>query len=201
MGGFRTPEVCLTFAGQSLNGGATIGLANSYPHVLIASLRAQGVRATRYDVWVGGAAWSQLDSQPGRFAAANAAPVTIFCQVGGTTDYTLGATGAGTYANMSTIATEARSAGYNYVIGTTTTPSRAISDAGFDSRRTDGNTLMTSSAALVANGGPFDRVVDFCAEATLDAYTDSGYVDETHFSIAGAILAADLMETAVLSLI
>jgi hypothetical protein len=202
MGGFRIPEVCITFAGQSLNGGPVIGLANSYPNVLIASLRAQGIRATRFDTWVGGIAWGQLDDQPGRFAAAEAGLVTIQCQVGGTTDYAYltGAEGATVYANMSTIADEAHAAGFDYVIGTTTTPSVSIL-GGNDTKRLAGNALMTDTDALVANGGSFDAVVDFCSDPDLDAYTDSGYIDQTHFSIPGAITAAGMMETAILALL
>jgi hypothetical protein len=203
MGGFRIPQVCITFAGQSLNGGPVIGLANSYPHVLIASLRAQGIRATRFDTWTGGLAWLQLDEQPGRFAAAEAGAITIQCQVGGTTDYAFNATGEATYAIMSTIADEAHAAGFDYVIGTTTTPSVSIAGVG-ETRRLVGNGLMTDPAALVSNTptpGPFDAVVDFCSDPDLDAYTDSGYIDQTHFSIPGAITAAGMMEDAILTLL
>ena len=199
MGGFRAPEVCITFAGQSLNGGPTIGLSNSYPHVLIADLRAGGVRATRFDVWVGGAAWLQLDEQPGRFAASQAGLLTVFAMCGGTTDYALGATGANTYGIMETIADEAHSAGFDFVINTTTTPSVSIS-GGNETERLAGNTLLTNSAALVANGGSFDAVVDFSGAMPNSGDTDD-YIDGTHFTIAGAALAASLMETAILSLL
>lgn len=202
MGGFVRSDVCISFAGQSLNQQPSAsGGIYSYPNVLIASLRAQGIKATRYDTFVGGIAWVQLDEQPGRFAAANAGAVTIQVQCGGTTDYAAGASGLSCFTAMSLIATEGRAAGFDYIIGTTTTPSSTIAGAD-ETQRLDGNSRLMASSALVANGGPFDRVVDLAANASLDDSSDTTYYsDGTHWTIAGAALAASLVEVAVLDVL
>lgn len=278
MDALRCPTVCLTFAGQSLNGGVIIGLGNSYPTVMLESLRAQFIAATRWDTWTGGVSWLQFEEQAGQFQASQAGLTTMFLMVGGTTDYALGRSGANTVASAELIADNARSAGFDFVIGTTTTPSiefgsdstiaagsngvntstfagagvlnvasttnaptsgsLRVATAGTTARITytgktsttytgctttigggvmstggfarsaafqamyDGNALMTASSALLVNGGSFDAVVDLAGHASLDDPTNaSWYIDGTHPTIPGAALIADLMETAVLSLL
>lgn len=199
MDALRCPTVCLTFAGQSLNGGVIIGLDNSYPTVMLESLRAQFIAATRWDTWTGGVSWLQFEEQAGQFQASQAGLTTMFLMVGGTTDYALGRSGANTVASQELIADNARTAGFDYVITTTTTPSTSIT-GGNETKRVAGNLILTTGALYPT--GSFDAVVDLAGHASLDDATDAAwYIDGTHPTIPGAALIADLMEAAVLSLL
>lgn len=195
MGGHRACPLNITFAGQSLNNTPTG--ANSYPNQLLALLQPSIVTGS-FDAWEGGISWLQFVTQPGAYAAANAALLTIQSQVGGTTDYALGRSGAQVYADESTIAAAARAAGFNYIIGTTTTASVSIT-GGNETARVAGNALLTNSAALLANGGQFNAVVDFAGSTSLA--TDITNNDGTHPTVVGAGIMAGLMRTAILTLL
>ncbi len=105
------------FYGQSL-------IASDGPTTIVGYTMAG--RGTPYRTQgIPGYAWLQLDAlAPGRLHPyANVAPNTILIMVGGTTDYIFGQTGLQCYGHQRDLAVNAKLAGFDYVIATTTTPS------------------------------------------------------------------------------
>lgn len=193
---YRAADYGVVFDGQSLNGNP-FG-ENTYP-ITVMSTR-NGVAAVDRP-WIGGYAWNQLyaGAPSGSFPFTERcapyckiAPYVVYIQLGGTTSYALGVSGASVYASEGDCAAAARAAGADYVIGTTTTPSTQIT-GGNETKRLAGNALVLADAS-----GYFDAVVDLAGHADLDDSSDTNfYVDGTHLAPGGITLVASLIGTAL----
>ncbi|MGQ0831213.1 MAG: hypothetical protein ACT4OV_06000 [Microthrixaceae bacterium] len=175
------------FDGQSLNGRPR-GV-DSAPSKLMA-----GRDIPTSEVWIDGYSWMQLAptvaDRIGTFPTV--AQVTIAIGIGGTTDYRFFRTGEQVYADMVSWAVNARAAGVDYVIQTTTTPSSKIVGEAEDNRRA-GNALVLADASHA-----FDAVVDLAGDPRLsDVSNTAYYLDGTHWTAAAAQVAADLLAVAL----
>lgn len=184
MAGFRAAPIALVPDGQSENG---------------APVRDVDTWAIRFctdnglprpaDVWRPGLAWvDSLASQERRVRPyAHAGLFTIYAMVGGTSDFLFSnRTGAQVYEDMVTLATNARSWGFDSIIATTTLPSTFFSDPQ-DAERIEGNGLILADAE-----DAFDQVIDFANTPGLDDPEDTDfYPDGLHWSALAAQVAAD----------
>lgn len=184
----RAARVAFILTGQSLN----LGLATQ---IRTAFLNVYGFRPVTYAAWEIGYGWAALTSTAFMDRVtphADSALYTVATQVGGTTDYVAGATGAATYANEETCADGYRSRGVNAVIGATTNPSTSIT-GGDETNRVTGNGLVLADA-----GDAFEAVADLAADPRLDDPTDTTYyADGTHLTSAGAAAVAEVLVTAM----
>lgn len=116
----RVSSYRVVFDGQSLN---SYGDPNHYPAKLMSGRGIPWIQ-----VAIAGYAWTQLKTMLDNRVTPHLlrGSVTILIGVGGTTDYSVGASGAQVYDSEVTWATNARAAGADYIIQTTTTPSRSF---------------------------------------------------------------------------
>lgn len=178
----------VVFDGQSLNAAP---LANPYPRQLMTTLRS-GVPWT--NVPISGTSWTTLAKSASQrsYLFGTKAAVNIFIMCGGTSDITDGDTAATIYADMESYADGARTAGFDYVIGTTITPSTSFTGPQ-ETVRVAANVLIMADA-----GAAFEAQVDFAADTRLDDPTDATYyTDGLHWTTAGAGVAAELMAPAL----
>lgn len=193
MQAFRPAPLAIILNGQSLAGSIEVALQ--------ALCEAEfGTPPPMYDAWGGGIAWVQLATTPYldyMTPFGGSALTVVVVQMGGTTDYTLGATGAATYANEVICAEGARTRGVDLVIGTTTTPSGGIT-GGNETERLAGNLLVIDDADEA-----FDAVAQVAEDPDLDDPTNSTFYDpdETHFTTAGEEAAAGVVFETLLTVL
>lgn len=184
MAGLRAADVAVAPDGQSLN--LTPGGGITWPELFCAALHCP----TPIDLEAGGGynATRLLNKYQKLVQRhAHAARRTIYTLCGGTTDIQGGRTAAQIYADMVTLADNARGWGYRYIIATTITPSNLFSGPQ-ETVRLAANVLILADAE-----DAFDAVSDFAA-APLDDHTDTTYYsDGLHFTADGAQAAADMM--------
>lgn len=180
----------VVFDGQSLNA-APIG--NSYPLKLMNG-PYRGIPWR--NVPIAGTSWTVL----GNTVASRTHPYAtkarwaILCMCGGTSDLQAPESNDGPtlYADMASYANGCRTAGYDYIIGTTVTPSTQFL-ASEETARVAANTAIKGNS-----GAPFDAVVDFAGDSRLANPADTTYyADGLHWTAAGAQVAADLMSPAL----
>jgi hypothetical protein len=187
----RPSPLFLMFDGQSLNN--TPDPPDNYPFILSAALGA-----TYENKAISAASWGQLRRSAARrtMPYANAGVTTVYLQLGGTLDIMLAASGAETYNRMVEVAQAATTAGYDYVIGGTITPSDVMLVDDREARR------LAANAALIADASnAFDAVIDFAGTAGLDDYASIYYSDALHWSADGAALAAATAEPIIAALL
>ncbi len=116
----RVSSYRVVFDGQSLN---SYGSPNHYPAKLMSGRGIPWI-----DVAIAGYAWLQLKTMLDNRVTPHLVrgSITILIGVGGTTDYALNQTGQNVYDSEVTWATNARAAGADYIIQTTTTPSTSF---------------------------------------------------------------------------
>lgn len=116
----RVSSYRVVFDGQSLN---SYGDPNHYPAKL---MNGRGI--PWIVVSIAGYAWTQLKTMLDNRVTPHLVrgSITILIGVGGTTDYGVGASGAQVYDSEVTWATNARAAGADYIIQTTTTPTTSF---------------------------------------------------------------------------
>ncbi len=185
----RPAKYFIAFDGQSLNYAPQnpLGGVNDYPHQLMASFPKTAYR----QVAASGVSWNNLQSTRWRrvIPYANSGLTNILVMTGGTTDYAEGTSGLGVYDLMGDYAGVCRTAGYDIVICCTTTPAISIAGAN-ETNRLDGN-----SRVLADVSNYFDYEVAMSEHANLDDYSDPIYYgDSTHFTTAGATVAAGLVQ-------
>ena len=178
------------FDGQSLNA-APIG--NSYPLKLMTG-PYKGVPWK--NVPIAGTSWTVLANTVAdrTWPHAIRARWAILCLCGGTSDLQAPESNDGptVYSDMSAYANGCRTAGFDYIIATTITPSTVFLTSEETARQ-------AANTAIIGNSGaPFNAVVDFAADSRLSNPADTTYyTDGLHWTIAGAQVAADLMAPAL----
>ena len=190
---FRTGDYCCVFDGQSLVVWPSAYHVNSFPRQMMV-----GRKAPYWIAGISGYAWTQLDNDfESRIAPyAKMASPSFYLMVGGTTQIALGQSGTTVYSTEKAISDLAYAAGYDYVIGSTTTPSTAFSGAN-NIQLADLNARVLADASSA-----FDVSVDLAGDPRLDDATDAThYTDGTHPTTAGAAAIAELMGAAVDSLL
>ncbi len=186
-------DVRVLFYGQSLNL-TGVGTHDSYPHLMM---------ATRPYLWsaapsVTGWGFVQLKKKIANLIApyTTQSTTTVMIMLGAETDYAPGTdrTGAECLADQQQIATDARAAGVDKIIASTT-PDCGFSGAN-ETARLDGNALLL---AAVNPGVTFDAVVDLAADPYLADSTNSTYyeTDQTHPKLPGRVRIAELMGRAL----
>lgn len=187
----RTNKNLVTCYGQSY---WQYPLAGTTP---VAAIRSAGYATL--DCSIGGTGWVQFVKRyQGRIlSAANSAGKTILVCMGGQTDLTntTGRTGAQAYADMQTIATGAKAAGYDYAISVTMPEC-----LGYITGTQDTVERVAYNAACVANsGGTFDAVVDIASHPSLLDSTNTTFfnADQLHLSQAGADIASGMIIAAI----
>lgn len=170
----------VVFDGQSRVVGPGFWTGNTFLGWSWARLVMLGRGIPSYLVGVSGQSMSWLASNwdsrvPPYITPAGHPEPTIYVLCGGHSDYASESdTGAQVYADAGVLAQLARDAGAQYVICTTTLPSKAFS-ASAETERQAGNALILADAS-----GHFDATVDL-EVAGLDDHTDTGsYFDGVH---------------------
>ena len=180
------PEHYVVFDGQSLN------LYGGYPKKLMAN----HLSIPYTNACTGGRSWTALAATaPDRlYGLANAGQTTILIMNGGTSDlFEEHDDGPTLYADERAYAEVARAAGFDHVIGTTTTPSEYFSTT-MDERRLVANALLLANADAA-----FDGTVDFDVDlgpalSLHDSSNPLAYPDGVHWSPAAAQVAAGLVD-------
>jgi hypothetical protein len=173
----------IVFAGQSLNLNPP---GDTYPEQV---MEGRGVPWNL--LALNGQPWDSLrviDLAPGRLDRwGSKAATSVLIQCGGTTDYNTAMTGAQCYADEVTYAIEARAAGFDIIVGSTTNPATIIT-GGEETERLAGNALVLADAS-----NAFDYVIDFAGDPRLDDATDTAvYFDGIHPTALGASYMAEL---------
>lgn len=180
------PAVYVVFDGQSMN------LVGDYPSKLMATQPGMPFA----NVSIGGRSWTELAATaPERLhGLADSGQTTVLIMNGGTRDlFYEGDDGPTLYADERSYAELARAAGFDYIIGTTTTPAEAFS-LRVDARRRAANALLVENEEEV-----FDGIVDFDADlrpalSLHDSDDAAAYPDGVHWSPEAAQAAAALVE-------
>lgn len=118
----RSADYVCVFDGQSLTVWPSENHINSFPIQMMSTRRSRAVFKV---VGVSGLAWTQLDNDFSSRVApfAKMSPVSFYLMVGGTTQVSFGTAASAIYDSEKAISDLARNAGFDYVIGSTTTPS------------------------------------------------------------------------------
>lgn len=189
---YRAATYAFIFDGQSLNQFPL--QPNNYPTVMMGDF---AIPSPWIVVAEGGASWSELldgvyrpvdgvsvaPAATRTFTKASLGLTTFLLMCGGTQDVLEDDNAATILSDMETYATDAKSAGFDFVVAQTITPSGQFS-AGQDDERLAANVLILASAA-------FDAVADVATAMPNPADTDN-YSDETHWTDLGAETAAGL---------
>ena len=190
-------DTLVVFDGQSLNNQPSAGAA-SMPAKVMA-----GRGLPWCNVALGNRSWTVLAS-----GGTGTSPATvrlhplarsyvrsILVMNGGATDIAGGAendSGAQALADFEAYATAARTAGFDSIIGVTMTTAVVFATGDDDEQRLIYNDGIRASATV-------DAVADVAAAPELADYTDTTYfdVDQTHWSAAGATVAAAIVGAAL----
>lgn len=156
-----------------------------------------GLLYATHDAAQYGISWNQLSKRyPWQIISqANSAVTTILVCMGGTTDLSdgIGRTGAQTYADLTTIKNAAVTAGYDYTVNVTLTPSSTITGTQESVQRPAFNT------ACIGNAAGFSAVADVAGIANLQNAANTTYyeTDGTHWKQAGTDLASALINSTI----
>jgi hypothetical protein len=180
------PAYFVVFDGQSLN------FFGGYPAKLMAAHPGVPYR----NAWSSGCSWTVLATTQAErtFPFAHAGQRTILIMNGGTSDLVNERDdGATLYADERSYAEQARAAGFDEVIITTTTPAEGFSPL------VDANRLVANHLVVANADSAFDYTVDFdvdlSPELSLHDSSDvAAYPDGVHWSPAAAQVAADLVD-------
>lgn len=180
------------FIGQSLN---LVPNGNTYPMQL---MNGSFPKVPYTNSAIGGAAWNGLVKVRNYMVLPWVAVsgYTVLIMNGGTTDLAVGATGADCYAGMGEFSTWAKANGFDWIIGTTITPSTTFTGPQ-ETQRLAGNTLILADASNY-----FDSEADLMSDSRLTNPADTTYyADGTHFTATGAGVAASVVQPVLASVL
>lgn len=202
----RSSQCRVVFDGQSMN--VLPVFPDNYPAQL---MLGRGIIFR--NVAISGISWTVLQASmtTRTLPFAGKAQLSILVLCGGTTDLALPGdmaggeanTGAQAYTDMQSYATAARAAGFDSIIANTLTPSDAFlhttTSGTAEIERQNLNTLIK------ANSAGFEGIVDMAgADARLMDCTNATYYEQTfktHFTPAGAAVAASLVAPVLLPML
>lgn len=198
---FRAAPYSMVFDGQSLN---LIPGAATYPSQMMDGFEIDGAPPSWSNVAEGGASWTVLGS--GGVGVVPAAQrlfphlhqglTTFLILCGGTSDVLENDSGAQIYADMETYVNAAKAVNAGLVVvAQTITPCTIFTGP-------QNTALANANTAILADAnGVFDATVNVALDPLDDAADTTYYADGTHWTAAGAAIAAERTLTAVESLL